>query len=148
MNIWKNINYYYMDKNKSLDNNIVLEEIDNDDFDDFDDSDTMKQLVDDFHNLQELQNSINILIYNQRCRLDTIADNISITDGTMDTSINELEEAKKYSFKYKLIVIGTTLGVVATGPLGGMLGMKLGGIMTTVSGGLFGGWVGYKIQKN
>ena len=123
---------------QNSENILVMEEIE--------ECDEMNKLIEDFTELQELQNSINILISQQRFRLDSITENVSSSECNMEEAVEELEKAHSYFFKYTPVIFGTTIGVIATGPLGGMVGIKLGSIITSI-GGVFGGWVGYKMQK-
>ena len=113
------------------------------------DCEEMIQLLEEFYNLNQIQNSLQSIILRQRDKLDSIKDNVESTDLRVGEGLDNLVEAKKYSFKYSPIIIGSLLGAVLTGPAGFFLGLKAGGAAAglSVGGGLFGGWCGYKIQK-
>tara|TARA_Y100000310_G_C20176458_1_gene576046 strand:- start:56 stop:436 length:381 start_codon:yes stop_codon:yes gene_type:complete len=109
--------------------------------------DEMEHLLEDFYELQELQHSMNVLLYGQRGKLDRIMEHMDSADIQIEGGIEELVEAKKYAFRYTPILVGTTLGMMTMGPLGWWVGFKFGGLVSSASGGLLGGWLGYKVQK-
>lgn len=114
-----------------------------------DDCEEMIKLLEEFYNLNQIQNSLQSIILRQRNKLDSIKDNVEATDSKVVEGLDNLVEAKKYSFRYSPIIIGSILGAVLTGPAGVLMGLNAGGVAAglSVSGGLLGGWCGYKIQK-
>lgn len=107
----------------------------------------MIKLLEDFYNINQIQNSLSSIILRQRGKIDSITDNIEYSENNAISGLQDLEIAKKYSFKYTPILVGSLLGMALTGPTGILLGLKMGSIATGMSGGIIGGWFGYKIQK-
>ena len=113
------------------------------------DCDEMIKLLEDFYNINQIQNSLSSIILRQRSKIDSIANNMDSAENSAINGLTNLELAKKYSFKYTPIIVGSLLGMALTGPTGLLLGLKTGSIATAtaMSGGIIGGWCGYKIQK-
>ena len=107
----------------------------------------MIKLLEDFYNINQIQSSLSSIILRQRSKIDTITDNIENSEISAINGLTNLEIAKKYSFKYTPIIVGSLLGMALTGPTGLLLGLKTASIATAMSGGILGGWFGYKIQK-
>tara|TARA_B100001123_G_C15309438_1_gene1023838 strand:+ start:48 stop:419 length:372 start_codon:yes stop_codon:yes gene_type:complete len=107
----------------------------------------MVQLLEDFYDIQEIQSSLYAIIEKQKGKLDTINNHIEDTRHYEIEGLKELEIAKKYSFKYVPIVIGSLVGASLLGPTSFLFGFKMGSIATGLGGGFLGGWCGYKIQK-
>ena len=111
------------------------------------DCDEMIKLLEDFYNINQIQNSLSSIILRQRSKIDSITDNIENSEISTLNGLTNLEIAKKYSFKYTPIIVGSLLGMALTGPTGLLLGLKTASIATGMGGGILGGWFGYKIQK-
>ena len=107
----------------------------------------MIKLLEDFYNINQIQNSLSSILLRQRGKIDTIVDNMDSAENSAINGLTNLEIAKKYSFKYTPIIVGSLLGMALTGPTGLLLGLKTASIATAMSGGILGGWFGYKIQK-
>jgi hypothetical protein len=107
----------------------------------------MIKLLEDFYNINQIQSSLSSIILRQRSKIDSITDNIENSEISTLNGLTNLEIAKKYSFKYTPIIVGSLLGMALTGPTGLLLGLKTASIATAMSGGILGGWFGYKIQK-
>ena len=107
----------------------------------------MIKLLEDFYNINQIQNSLSSIILRQRGKIDSITDNIENSENSAISGLQDLEIAKKYSFKYTPIIVGSLLGMALTGPTGLLLGLKTASIATGMGGGILGGWFGYKIQK-
>ena len=109
--------------------------------------DEMIKLLEEFYNINQIQQSLSTIINRQRSKLDSIVDNIESAENNSIEGLQDLEIAKKYSFKYTPIILGSLIGAALTGPTGLLFGLKTSSIATGMSGGLLGGWFGYKIQK-
>jgi len=96
--------------------------------------------------LNDIQNELFRLIYEQNETIDNIQNNMSKTELTMEEGRKELEIAQSYYFRYTPILLGAVLGGISLGPVGMLLNVKLGS-MFTLGGGVLGGYGGYKIQK-
>ena len=107
----------------------------------------MIKLLEDFYNINQIQSSLSSIILRQRGKIDSITDNIENSENSTINGLTNLEIAKKYSFRYTPIIVGSLLGMVLTGPTGLLLGLKTGSIATGMGGGIIGGLCGYKIQK-
>jgi hypothetical protein len=107
----------------------------------------MVKLLEDFYNINQIQNSLSSILLRQRSKIDSITDNMDSAENSAINGLTNLEIAKKYSFKYTPIIVGSLLGMALTGPTGLLLGLKIGSIATAMSGGIIGGLCGYKIQK-
>jgi uncharacterized protein YcfJ len=66
---------------------------------------------------------------------------------SIESGLNELKEAQRLSVKYTPILIGSVIGILIGGPFGLIPGFKAGGTIALSSGGILGGFLGYKIQK-
>ena len=111
------------------------------------DCDEMIKLLEEFYNINQIQKSLNTILLRQREKMDNIVDNVENAENNSIESLQDLEIAKKYSFRYVPIIVGSFIGAALTGPAGLLLGLKTGSIATGMSGGIIGGWFGYKIQK-
>ena len=114
---------------------------------------TEENLVNDNTNLEQslqdlndIQNELFRLIYEQNETIDNIQNNMSKTELTMEQGRKELEIAQSYYFRYTPILLGAVLGGISLGPVGMLLNVKFGS-MFTLGGGVLGGYGGYKIQK-
>ena len=105
-----------------------------------------KELIRTLNDLGDIQNSLNDLLLQQDQRLDTIEENLTLTEERVKHSLDDLAECDKLYFSYKPIVVGTLLGGAVFSPLVTLTGIKYLGISTGV-GSLLGGLTGYKIQK-
>lgn len=105
-----------------------------------------KELVRTLNDLGEIQNSLNDLLLQQDQRLDSIEENLTLTEERVKLALDDLAECDKLYFSYKPIVVCTLLGGAVFSPLVTLTGVKYLGVSTGV-GSLLGGLVGYKIQK-
>ena len=106
--------------------------------------DEMIKLLEDFYDLSEIQKSLLGILRRQNEKVATIDNNIEETDQRILNGLEEIKEAKRYSFRYTPIVAGTVIGAGVGGPFGLLVGLKT---ISLIAGGIFGGWCGYKIQK-
>jgi hypothetical protein len=140
-------------KNKEYDNSYVsqsLKHYPNESLNPFDPllmDDSDRELINSVKDLQEIQKNLASLVDNQKEKIDTIQNNISETEQKTKEAIIDLHEADKLFFSYKPIFIGGTVGVLTGGPIGLIVGMKWTGLSTGI-GGLLGGYIGYKAQKD
>jgi hypothetical protein len=104
-----------------------------------------KELEQDINDINDIQNNLNSLIYNQTDKLLQIEDNMSTIKDDIVESNNNLKKSSSYYMNYTPIIIGGVIGGITLGPLGLLLGLN-GGIITT-TGALLGGMTGYKLQK-
>jgi hypothetical protein len=104
------------------------------------------KLEQSLQDLNDIQNELFRLIYEQDETIDNIQNNMSKTELTMEEGRKELEIAQSYYFRYTPILLGAVLGGISLGPVGMLLNVKFGS-MFTLGGGILGGYGGYKIQK-
>jgi len=104
-----------------------------------------KELEQDINDINDIQNNLNSLIYNQTDKLLQIEDNMSTIKDDIVESNKNLKKASSYYMNYTPIIIGGVIGGITLGPLGLLLGLN-GGIITT-TGALLGGMTGYNLQK-
>ena len=104
------------------------------------------KLEQSLQDLNDIQNELFRLIYEQDETIDNIQNNMSKTELTMEEGRKELEIAQSYYFRYTPILLGAVLGGISLGPVGMLLNVKFGS-MFTLGGGVLGGYGGYKIQK-
>ena len=104
-----------------------------------------KELEQDINDINDIQNNLNSLIYNQTDKLLQIEDNMSTIKDDIVESNKNLKKASSYYMNYTPIIIGGIIGGITLGPLGLFLGLN-GGIITT-TGALLGGMTGYNLQK-
>ena len=104
------------------------------------------KLEQSLQDLNDIQNELFRLIYEQDETIDNIQNNMSKTELTMEEGKKELEIAQSYYFRYTPILLGAVLGGISLGPVGMLLNVKFGS-MFTLGGGVLGGYGGYKIQK-
>lgn len=105
-----------------------------------------KRLINSLNDLNEIQTNITDLLLEQDHKIDRIENNITLSEDRIKAALDDLVECDKMFFSYKPIIIGTLLGGAICSPLVTLIGIKYIGISTSV-GGLFGGIIGYKIQK-
>ena len=105
-----------------------------------------KELIRTLNDLGDIQNSLNDLLLQQDQKLDSIEENLTLTEERVKLALDDLAECDKLYFSYKPIVVGTLLGGAVFSPLVTLTGVKYLGVSTGV-GSLLGGLVGYKIQK-
>ena len=103
------------------------------------------ELEQDINDINDIQNNLNSLIYNQTDKLLHIEDNMSTIKYDIMESNKNLKKASSYYMNYTPIIIGGIIGGITLGPLGLFMGLN-GGIVTT-TGTLIGGMTGYKLQK-
>ena len=111
-----------------------------------DEIEARRKLVNSINELNEIQTHLLDCINQQDEKIDNIETNILSTQPLIETGKNELIEAKKYYFTYTPILVGTLIGAGALSPIGLLLNLKLSGLFS-LSGGILGGYAGYKIQK-
>lgn len=107
------------------------------------------ELYNQIDQLHQIQKDLNQLIYQQKESIDSIEENMSTSQIEVESGHTNLEIAKKYSFHYGPIVVGSAVGFAVGGPLAIFIpgikaigGLALGSVLS-----LGGGYVGYKIQK-
>ena len=99
-----------------------------------------------YKELNEIQTSLLELIEGQDEKIDNIENNLINTKMIVETGKDNIIEAHRYYFSYTPIIVGVLIGSVGLAPLGMLLNIKIGSILMT-SGGLLGGYGGYKLQK-
>ena len=109
------------------------------------DNEDYDKLVKSLQELQDIQDDIAQLLWNQDQKIDSVEENMIYTSGHLDHSIQELEEAKNLKFRYYPLILGGLLGGVVGGPLGMLVGMKYTAL-TASTGSLLGGLGGYLVQ--
>lgn len=96
--------------------------------------------------LNEIQTNILECVNTQADKIDSIEENILQIDYRVENSKNDLEIANKYSFGYTPILVGSVIGACVFGPASVLLHLPANSLCYS-AGGLFGGLLGYKIQK-
>ncbi len=64
------------------------------------DNEDYDKLVKSLQELQDIQDDIAQLLWNQDQKIDTVEENMIYTSGHLDHSIQELKEAKNLKFRY------------------------------------------------
>ena len=111
------------------------------------DCEEMIRLLEDFYDINQIQRSLSMIIVKQRQKVNTIQNTMSDSTLSIENGFEDLKIAKQYAFRYIPIILGSALGITFMGPVGLMFGFKTAGLITGLSGGMIGGWFGYKIQK-
>ena len=109
------------------------------------DNEDYDKLVKSLQELQEIQDDIARLLWNQDQKIDSVEENMFHSTQNINASVQELEEAKNLKFRYYPLVLGGLLGGVVGGPLGMLAGIKYTGL-TASAGSLIGGMGGYLFQ--
>jgi hypothetical protein len=111
------------------------------------DCEEMIKLLEDFYDINQIQRSLSMIIVKQRQKVNTIQNTMSDSTLSIENGFEDLKIAKQYAFRYIPIILGSAVGITFMGPIGLMFGFKTAGLITGLSGGMIGGWFGYKIQK-
>jgi hypothetical protein len=106
-----------------------------------------RELINSVKDLNEIQKNLASLVNSQQENLDSIQNNITITEQHSINALEDLKEADRLFFSYKPVFIGGTLGLLVGGPLGLLVGVKWSGLTSGI-GSALGGYAGYKAQKN
>ena len=102
-------------------------------------------LVKSLQELQEIQDNLSELLVRQDEKINSSEQQIFNTSHHLDSSLVEIQEAKKLRFRYYPMVIGGLVGGALGGPVGFLVGMKYTAL-TTSTGTLLGGFSGYLFQ--
>lgn len=105
-----------------------------------------KQLLEDINELNQIQQNLLNCVNEQSEQINTIEDNLTLTDLKIEKGTEDLKTAEKYFFNYTPIIFGTAIGALIGGPLGAAVHLKMGSLLS-IGGGVIGGMCGYKIQK-
>lgn len=108
-----------------------------------------KNIQQDIVDLVNIQEDLNLAIYNQNDKLLRIEDNMSKSYDTIIKSNEELKIAGNYKLSYMPIIFGGIIGGLMMTPLGLAIGVTSSIIIPSLStvGSFMGGFAGYKIQK-
>ena len=103
----------------------------------------------DIVDLVNIQEDLNLAIYNQNDKLLRIEDNMSKSYDSIIKSNDELKIAGNYKLSYMPIICGGIIGGLMMTPLGLAIGVSYSIIIPSLStlGSFMGGFAGYKIQK-
>ena len=104
------------------------------------------ELLQDIKDMNEINNNLNKLLYDQDQQLDNIETVSTNTVEIINQSNKELDIATSYTFKFKPILIGGLLGASMFGPAGLLLGAKGASIYIAGGGGLLGSILGKKLS--
>ncbi len=100
------------------------------------------ELCSELSEVQNLNDKIQKLLGEEKEIVETQTENI-----VQETEI-VLEEIDNLKITdYKPILIGSTIGAVALGPVGVLMGLKYGAVMVALGGGLSGGLLGKYITS-
>ena len=102
-------------------------------------------LVKSLQELQEIQDNLAELLIKQDENIDSVEEQISSTSIHLDSSLIEIQEAKRLRFRYYPMILGGILGGAIGGPLGFLVGVKYTGL-TASAGTILGGVGGYLVQ--
>lgn len=102
------------------------------------------ELLSSLNEIQEIQQNLVSLIYNQNTNLNRIEDNIDNVSNNLQVSLKNIDEASLYQTRYLPVIIGSGIGLATIGPLSLIPAFKIGGILTGITMGTVGGFVGYK----
>ena len=105
-----------------------------------------KQCEEDIDCINKIQTNIMEYIHGQKEKLLRIEDNISNVNELTEETNKDLKEISNYTTTYTPIVLGGLIGGVTISPLFLIAGVQYGTLIST-AGTLFGGLMGYKLQK-
>lgn len=105
-----------------------------------------QDLLKNIDQLNQIQIDLLNYVNNQDEKINTLEENITVIDENVINANKDLSLANDYSFKYTPVLVGTVLGGLTMGPLGIVLNLKAGSLVT-LTGSLVGAFCGYKIQK-
>lgn len=105
-----------------------------------------QKLIESIKDLESIQADLLGYIERQQTGIDTITDNITLSDINIKKGNEDIKIAERLQLKYLPIILGTGIGFAVFGPLGFIPGFKVGGIATGATAGVFGGLLGYKYQ--
>ena len=103
-----------------------------------------EKLIKDIEDLNEINNNLCNLLYEQNNKIDSISENTNKSIDSLESSNNNIIEASKYKLKTKATLIGAVLGSVILGPTGILIGTKCAVYMAT-GGGILGSFIGNKL---
>ena len=104
------------------------------------------ELLQDIKDMNEINNNLNKLLFDQDQQLDNIETVSTNTVEIINQSNKELDIAVRYTFKFKPILIGGLLGASMFGPAGLLLGAKGASIYIAGGGGLLGSILGKNLS--
>ena len=103
------------------------------------------ELVQSLQELQEIQDNLAELLIRQDEKINSVEEQMSNTSYHLDSSLIEIQEAKRLRFRYYPLILGGIVGGALGGPLGFLAGVKYTGL-TASAGTILGGVGGYLIQ--
>ena len=103
------------------------------------------ELVQSLQELQEIQDNLAELLIRQDEKINSVEEQMSNTSHHLDSSLIEIQEAKRLRFRYYPLILGGIVGGALGGPLGFLAGVKYTGL-TASAGTILGGVGGYLIQ--
>ena len=103
------------------------------------------KLIKDLIEIQEIQNHIKELIESDKEKIITIDDKIFEGLKKNESSLKNLQKAKKINLKHYNILICGGIGFICLGPIGGLVTGLNTGIMSGLMSGLIGGYLGNHI---
>ena len=105
-----------------------------------------KQCEEDIECINKIQTNMMEYIRGQKEKLLRIEDNMSNINELTEETNTDLKEISNYTTAYTPIVLGGLIGGITISPLFLIAGVQYGSIIST-AGTLFGGLMGYKLQK-
>ena len=105
-----------------------------------------KQCEEDIDCINKIQKNMMEYIYGQKEKLLRIEDNMSVVNEITETTNKDLKDISNYTITYTPIVLGGLIGGITISPLFLIAGVQYGTLIST-AGTLFGGLMGYKLQK-
>jgi hypothetical protein len=105
-----------------------------------------KQCEEDIDCINKIQTNMMEYIHGQKEKLLRIEDNMSNVNELTEQTNTDLKEISNYTTAYTPIVLGGLIGGITISPLFLIAGVQYGTLIST-AGTLFGGLMGYKLQK-
>ena len=102
-------------------------------------------LIKDLNEIKDIQYNIHNILYEDTNKLDNIQDNISTSSDLITNSLKELYITKQLKHKKNSIIIGSVLGFLCLGPLGGIVTGLNTGLTSGIISGLICGFISEKI---
>lgn len=104
-------------------------------------------IYEDLITMNELQEEIAKLVGEQGIEIKTTENVVEQVNKNVDISKEYIEDTfdEKNNSQLKSMIIGSTIGIVTMGPVGFVVGLGYGSIITAIGGGIVGGIIGKKM---
>jgi len=104
-------------------------------------------IYEDLITMNELQEEVAKLVGEQGIEIKKTENVVEEVNKNVDIGEEDIEDTfdEKNNFQLKSMIIGSTIGIVTMGPVGFVVGLGYGSIITAIGGGIVGGIIGKKM---